>query len=179
MIRSFLSGTAVLVCVAACSRPDAKTDDLSAGKMVHVGSAKADTMPLREGDVRIVSTDGGMDLALVGDTISSGLSQATLAKVAQETDTMGVKQSGFGASIEKMVKTSVQSAIGTRVAFPLSGIKGARYENGRIEFDWNGKDPKIFSNAKVNKGPLLEAFSAGDSQRFVDAVNARKRSSAF
>ena len=56
-------------------------------------------MPLRAGDVRIVSTDGGIDLALIGDSISSGLSPATLAKVAQETDTAGVKQSGFGASI--------------------------------------------------------------------------------
>src|SRR5262249_42376789 len=126
----------------------------------------------------IVSTDGGIDLALIGDSISSGLSQATLAKAKHETDTAEVKSSGFGASIEKMVKSSVQSALGTRVAFPLSGIKSARYENDRIEFDWNGKDPKVFTNTKVNKQDLLAAFSPADSRRFVDAVNARKSTSA-
>jgi hypothetical protein len=180
MTRQFAISATLVVLLAGCSHKDAEDKDVEVpdGNAVHVATSRADTTPLRAGDVRIVSVDGGIDLALIGDSISSGLSQGTLRKVAQETDTMGVKGSGFSASIEKMVKNSVQSAIGTRVAFPLSGVNGARYENGRIEFDWNGKDPKVFTNTKVNKRPLLESFSAGDSQRFVDAVNARKAKSA-
>jgi hypothetical protein len=130
---------------------------------------------LHEGDVRIVTEDNGIDLALIGDTISSGLSQAALAKVRSETDTSRVSGSGFGASIEKMVKGTVSSAIATRVSFPLSAVKDVRYEAGALRFDWVGEPPKVFSSTKVNGKPILESFRADEAQRFVDAVRARKR----
>jgi hypothetical protein len=161
---------AAMVLIVACRHGDDTADSTS----VHVGMSRADTTPLRDGDVRIEAQDGGVDLALIGDTVSSGLSQSALAKAKHETDTASVKGGGLGSSIERMVKSSVQSALGTRVSFPLADVKGARYENGRIEFDWNGKSSGIFTNTKVNKKPLLESFRAADAQRFVDAVNARK-----
>lgn len=146
--------------------------------MVRTGAARLDSAPLQQGDVRIVTQDGAMDLALLGDTVSSGLSQSALAKAKNETDTGAVQGSGFGASIEKMVKSTVQGAIGTRIAFPIAEVKGARYEGGTIKFDWVGKAPQLFTNTKVNNRPLLSSFSDGDAQRFVDAVNARKGSVA-
>jgi hypothetical protein len=109
--------------------------------------------------------------------VSSGLSQGALAKARAETDTAKVQGSGFGAMIERTVKSSVQGALGTRVSFGLADIKGARYQNGRIEFDWNNGKHNIFDNTKVNKKPLLESFTPSDAQRFVDAVNARKNAS--
>ena len=129
---------------------------------------------MQPGDVRIVSTDNGIDLALLGDTISSGLSEHALSKAKEGTDTAAVKGSGFGASIEKMVKSQVQTAIGTRVAFPLSAVRDIRSENGTIVFDGDPNPGNLFKGTKVNGKPLLESFSAADAQRFVDAVRARK-----
>ena len=130
--------------------------------------------PLAAGDIRITSEDGSVDLALIGDSISGGLSAATLAKVRQKTDTSAVSGTGLGASIEKMVKASVQDAIGTRIGVPVSAVKDMRYDGARLVFDWNGKAPADFANAKVNNKDVMASFSTGDAQQFVDAVRARK-----
>ncbi|MBW8770908.1 MAG: hypothetical protein JF589_14225 [Gemmatimonadetes bacterium] len=128
---------------------------------------------LAAGDIRIVTTNGGIDLALIGDSISSGLSPAALRKVKVETDTMKVNGSGFGSQIEKMVKGSVQSAIGTRVSFPISAVREVRYDGEKIVFDWNGKPRKVFEQTTIDHKPLLASFSPDDAKRFADAVNAR------
>src|SRR3954464_5717031 len=103
MIRS-LSTVVVTLALCACARDD------SSAKLPK--DAPVATSVTQDGGVRIVSVDSGVDLALVGDSISGGLSQQTLAKARQAIDTSGAKSSGFGASIERMVKSSVSSAIG-------------------------------------------------------------------
>ena len=131
--------------------------------------------PLRAGDIRITSMDGKVDLALIGDSISGGLSPVTLAKVRRETDTSAVTGSGFGASIEKMVKGSVQSALGTRVIVPLSSVQDVRYDGRKLVFDWNGRPETGFATVDVDHKDVLESFSSEDAQRFVIAVRARQR----
>ena len=130
---------------------------------------------LGAGDVRITSADGGVDLALIGDSISGGLSQTALAKVRRETDTNAVHGSDFGASIEKMVKGTVQSALATRVSFPLSAVRDVRYDGKRLVFDWAGKAQPGFGHVNVDNKDVLESFNADDAQRFVIAVRARQR----
>ena len=130
---------------------------------------------LREGDIRIASVDSSVDLALIADTISAGLSQKTLEKVRRETDTNSVKGSGFGAEIERMVKGTVQSAIATRVVFPLTDVRDVRYDGRKLIFDWNGKVHHNFGKANIDGKDFMESFSSGDAQRFVIAVRARKR----
>ena len=163
-----------LVTLASCRRDES-------GAKVPVTMSRppsgAAASPLAPGDIRITSEDGSVDLALIGDSISGGLSAATLAKVRQKTDTSAVTGTGFGASIEKMVKASVQSAIGTRMGVPVSSVKDVRYDGQRIVFDWNGKPPADFAHAKVNDKDVMASFSAAEVQRFVDAVHARKRAS--
>ena len=169
-----------LLLAGACSRGSdderrAQRRDEKPDAHVSIMRSADGARALGPGDVRIVTTDSGIDLALIGDSISTGLSQRAVARVREETDTTKVDGGGFAAGIEKMVKGSVQSAIGTRVAFPISGVRDARYENGRIVFDWNGKSPGVFDNTKINGKPLLASFTPADAQRFVDAVRARKR----
>jgi hypothetical protein len=125
-------------------------------------------------DVRITTTGDEVDLALVGDTITSGLSEQTLAKARHETDASAVQGTGIGASIERMVKSGVQTALATRVAIPISALNDVRYEHGAIVFDWKRK-PTAFVKTNVNGKPILESFRPEDAQRFVDAVRARKR----
>jgi hypothetical protein len=129
---------------------------------------------LGAGDVRIVTTNGGIDLALIGDSISSGLSPAAIRKVRQETDTAKVTGTGFGSQIEKMVKGSVQGAIGTRMSFPISAVREVRYDGEKLVFDWNGEPRRTFEAVKIDGKPMLASFSPEDAKRFADAVNARK-----
>ena len=131
--------------------------------------------PLQEGDIRITSVDGGVDLALIGDSISGGLSQQTLSKVRHDTDTNAVSGSDLGASIEKMVKGTVQSALGTRVVIALSDVQDVRYDGKRLVFDWNGKPHSGFFQVRTDNKDVLESFGSDDAQRFVVAVRARKR----
>ena len=168
---------AVLLLSAACSRGD---DDRTR-RDADIGPVATTPAPipsvdetLPPGDVRIVTTDGGVDLALIGDTISTGLSPQALAKVRQETDTAKVHGTGFGAEIEKMVKGTVQGAIGTRVVFPISEVREVRYDGEKLVFEWAGTPRKLFDQTKVNGKPLLASFAPDDARRFADAVNARK-----
>ena len=128
-----------------------------------IGHAKAS-------GVRIVTTNGGIDLALIGDSISSGLSP-TRPQVRREADTTNVTGSGFGAQIEKMVKGSVAGAIGTRV---VPGLRRARSplrrREARVRVE---RRAASLRPAKID-GKLLASFSPEDSKRFADAVNARK-----
>lgn len=129
---------------------------------------------LAEGDVRIVTTGGQLDLALIGDSVSSGLSPKAMQEVRAETDTMRVSGTGFGAEIEKMVKGTVHDAVGKRVTFPLSEVREVRYDGERLVFEWTGEPRKLFDQAKINGKPFLASFAPEDARRFAAAVNARK-----
>ncbi len=164
-----------LMLVVACGRhrdTDADEKDVPVG--LSRGAASADG-PLGAGDIRIVSADSGVDLAMIGDTISGGLSALTLAKVRHDTDTGAVTGSGFGPSLERMIKGTVQSAISTRVTIPLSSVREVRYEGGKLVFEWNGKPRKVFGTVREGNKDFLEAFRPEDAQRFVAAVRARKQ----
>jgi hypothetical protein len=163
--------TAVLT-VTACRHRD---DDARVPVNLSRPSTAVVEAPLAPGDIRIISADSGVDLALIGDSISGGLSEYALAKVRRETDTNAVTGSGFGASIEKMVKGTVQSALGTRISVPVASVKDVRYNGQRLVFEWNGKPPEHFMTAKVNNKEVMTSFSPEDAQRFVVAVRARQR----
>lgn len=166
--------TASVLIAAACGHDDAPAEQPADIRVARNAGTSNGAATLGDGDIRITNVDGGVDLALIGDSISGGLSAKSLEKARKETDTNKVKGTGFGADIEKMVKGTVQSALSTRVAFPLSAIKDLRYDGKRIVFDWNGT-PRFNGKMQVNDKDALESFSADDAQRFVDAVRARKQ----
>ena len=172
MRLSFLLACLVVV-AASCRNHD--SDEAKVPMRLSRPADSVGKVPLQEGDIRITSVDGGVDLALIGDSISGGLSQQTLSKVRHDTDTSAVSGSGFGASIEKMVKGTVQSALGTRVVLALSDVKDVRYDGKRLVFDWNGTPQSGFSHVRMDNKDVLESFSSEDAQRFVVAVRARKR----
>ena len=159
---------AATVALSACSHRDRDEE--------HAATSAGSSPVLQDDgrDVRITTTGNEVDLALVGDTITSGLSEQTLAKARHETDANAVQGTGIGASIERMVKSGVQTALGTRVAIPISALNDVRYENGAIVFDWK-KKPLSFVKTNVNGKPIMESFDPADAQRFVNAVRARKR----
>jgi surface antigen len=164
MRRLIVSLLALTLLAAGCSRQ--RDDDR--GAEPSSGGSNA-------GGVRIQTTSAELDLALVGDTISAGLAPDALAKAREATDSAKVRATGLGGSIERMVKSTVQSAVSSRVSFPVSDVRDVRYEDGAIRFEWNHRPTRLFDQTKVNGKPFLESFSPDDAERFVQAVRARIR----
>lgn len=172
---------ATLVALFACGRKDNPNPDPGVNPDPNPGAANQGSATRRDsaltlgpGDVKITNEDSSVDMAVVGQKIVVRLSDKTMAKVRKETDTAAVKDSGFGGSIERFVKKTVQSTLGQQFEYPISDVRDARYENGAIVLDVNGKEPRLLANTKVGGRKLLESFRPEDAQRFVAAVNAKK-----
>jgi len=168
-----------VLAIAACGRKDNPDPNPSINPNPNPGRdqgnvGRRDSLVLGPGDMLITNQDSSVDLALVGQRIVVRLSDKTMDKVRRETDTSAVKDSGFGGSIERFVKKTVQSTLGQQFDYSLADVKDARYENGTIILDVNGKGPRLLANTKVNGEKLMESFRPEDAQRFVAAVNARK-----
>lgn len=168
-IRPMLIATLSLVALG-CGRKDHSDQ----GTRTDANVARRDSvLTLGPGDVKITNADSSVDMALVGQQIVVRLSDKTMAKVREGTDTSKA-DSGFGGSIEKMVKRSVASALGQQYTYPLTDVRDARYENGRIVLDVNGREPRLLANTQVGGKKVMESFRPDDAQRFVAAVNAKK-----
>ena len=169
---------AALLAVAACRKenpnpnPSINPDANPGRDPGNVG--RRDSLVLGPGDVKITNSDSSVDMALVGQRIVVRLSDKTMDQVRRETDTTALKDSGIGSSIEKFVKRTVQSTLGQQFEYPLSDVRDARYENGTLILDVNGREPRLLANTKVGGKKLMESFRPEDAQRFVAAVNARK-----
>lgn len=133
---------------------------------------------LGPGDLQIISTDGNVDLILQGDKIMGGLSPATVAKVRDKMAQPPGKE-GFGAMIEGVVKSSVASAIGTHVTYPIREVTELRFDDGKliIKTKTGGDKENNFGNIKIDKDESREParFSKEDGERFIAAFNARKK----
>lgn len=159
--------------VGAC-HGDRQKDDASMpdAKMV----ARDTTRRLGPGDIRIVTESGNIELALIGDSIVTGLGPELLDKVRDKTDTNN-SGNGIGSGIAKMVKSTVADAMSQQLLYPLASIKDVRYENGKLQFYYkDGTNLKIFDNSHDGGKPVSESFRPEDAQRFVDAVHARMAS---
>lgn len=155
---------ASVLVLAACGHDDS---DMSI--------AGGETVRLAQGDARITSRDGAIDLMLLGERIVVGLSDSVLREIRDKTDTSQLESDGgIGASIERFVKSKVQTTLAKRVEYPLSDIRDARYEKGRIVFDYvDGARFAMLENAESDNAPVLASFSEADSERFVEAVRQR------
>lgn len=165
--RPALALLVATICIAACGHRD------DTRFVVRDASARPDS--LGPGDLRIFNEDSSVDLVLVGDRITTGLSQKVVSDVRNKTDS-GVTDSGLAGAFEKLVTRTVASAIGTRVEFPLDDLNDVRYEDGRLVFDWkHGRSSNLFASSRVNGRRTDKSFRADDAERFVAAVRARKR----
>ena len=168
-LASVWIGLAVLAATACGGH----SDDRGSAQMQGSFARRDSALALGPGDVKIVNEDSSVEMAVVGQQIVVRLSDKTMDKVRQETDTTHA-DSGFGGSIEKMVKRTVQSALGQQMTYPLSQVRDAKYEDGKIVLEGDGKQPGLLANSNFNGRKLLESFRADDAKRFVDAVNKKK-----
>ena len=138
--------------------------------------AKRDTnRTLGPGDVRIFNTDSSYELAVVRDSVIAGFGPKAIAQIQKGTDTTQVKGDGFGASIEKFVKSTVAGALNHEMKYAVADVQRVEYVGGKMEFYWkDGSRMKLFENTKQNDKPLSETFSEADAKAFIAAFDAKK-----
>lgn len=134
---------------------------------------------LGPGDIQIFSTDGNVDVILQGDKLMVGLSPQAVAKAKAEMAKNAGNESGLGAVIANAVKSGVASALGTHIAYPLSETKEIRYENNQLVLvtqkgDVHRMEGSVKTDDRSREKKGVE-FSREDAERFIAAVNARKR----
>lgn len=131
--------------------------------------------PVGPGDIRIATTDSVIELGLVGDSLVAGFGAATREKIKRATDTATVTGSGLGASIERIVKSSVAGALDHEVHVPLTEISDVQYEDGLLVFYGRDGKRKDFIDRKGNDG-RSSRFSDADAQDFIAIFRAKTRS---
>jgi hypothetical protein len=139
--------------------------DGAAGRSI----ARGDDPPLGAGDVRVVSSDGGMVLALVGDTVRLRMGDSLLTKVRRDLDAGADTVAGLGGFVARTVKGAVGGAMTEAaryaVLIPVAEVHDLRYEDGELRV-----------NADRRNGTKSSArFARADAERFIGAVRARQR----
>jgi hypothetical protein len=154
---------------AACRDHDVKIDG---GNVEHASFAKRDSSrSLGPGDIRVATTDSMLEVALIGDSVVAGLGAAARNKIKAATDTNAVSGTGIGASLEKMIKSTVAGALDHELEVPISEVTDVQYEDGMLVFyDKNGKRMQI--NNKGKNGERSH-FSESDAQAFIAAFRAK------
>jgi hypothetical protein len=169
--RCILAGaTAVSLLASACFG-----DRSSGGGRDTRFSGRDSSRTLGPGDVQIASVDSTIEIAIIGDTVITGLGKKVLDEVRQKTDTSTVSGNGFAAGIEKMVKSTVANALGSQLLIPVSSIDDVRYTDGRLQLiGSNGARMRFFDNTRSNGRRVSESFNPDDAERFIRAFRARK-----
>jgi len=166
-VAAALLGAAAIT-LTACGRDERKVSP-------HLVSRDTVARQLAPGDVRILSADSSIELAVIGDSVVGGFGKKVLDQIKEKTDTNAVSGSGFGASIEKLVKTSVAGALSKEMEYPIASIRDVKYEDGRLDFyAEDGSRMRFFENKHDSKPDSANVFRAEDAQRFIDAFHARK-----
>lgn len=166
-----IAALSVLFAVTACHGEHARQRE----QQQDVQISDRDSLPLGPGDIRILNADSTVELALVGEKITSGLSPKMLADIRNKTSEKDDSGSGLGSSISRMVKSAVTTAMSKQVSYPISDIQDVRYEGNRLVFVWkDGKPMNLLEHSNVNGKPVLQSFRPEDAQAFVKAFHTRK-----
>jgi hypothetical protein len=168
-LRLVAALVAASLLTAACSGHDV---EINGGKVEHASFAKRDSArALGPGDIRVATIDSTLEVALIGDSVIAGLGAAARNKIKAATDTNAVSGTGIGASLEKMIKSTVAGALDHQLEVPISEITDVQYENGMLVFyDKSGKQMKM-----TNKGKNGEQsrFAESDARAFIAAFRAK------
>lgn len=163
---------AVSLFVAACDggNHDIKFD---AGSGTASFVKRDTTQKLGPGDLRIATTDSSIEVALIGDSLVAGFGARTREKIKDATDTSKVSGSGFGASIERMVKSQVAGALmDHEMHMPLADISDVEYEDGLLVF--YGKDGKRMKFIERDHDKAKPSrFSENDAKDFIALFKAK------
>jgi hypothetical protein len=133
--------------------------------------------PLNE--VRIISENRAMFMALRDDQIIAGLTDSIRAHIHEEMRRELAKDAprGVGAAIGNVVVTGVNRVLDKEIAVPMESVRDITYEKPRIVIMYRDGKPAGVINFESIKTDgdrtLLEQFSEAEARRFVQAVKVR------
>lgn len=143
---------------------------------MHVSGLATPPDSMGPGDVRIYNADSTLDLLLIGDKLSAGLSPKLVEEIRTKMDSSSATDSGLGGSIKSMITQNVASAIATHAEFALADLNDVRFEDGHIVFNWKtGSQHPMFENINTNGKRASDVFRQKDAERFIAAVHARQK----
>jgi hypothetical protein len=163
------------VIAVACKDAQVKTSSDRSDHSNATFASRDTNRALGPGDVRITNADSSIEIAVVRDSIITGFGPRVLAEIQKGTDTTKVKGDGFGANIEKLVKSTVASAMNHEMKYAVADVQSMRYIGGKLELYWkDGSRMKLFENTKQNNKPVSETFSEADAKQLIAAFDAKK-----
>ena len=134
----------------------------------------------------MMTSTGAMLMRLRHDSVLVGFSDSLRRSVKHDVDTSFKKDASDeeSSALGRVVKSAVQATVQTTLnevfdkerGFPVADLKDARYEDGKIVFQYRTKEatPTIRPDKISNDGkPFLSQFHPADAARFVGAVRAR------
>ena len=162
--------------IAACDR----TKHRSGRQPDATFSTRDANRVLGPGDVLVMNTDSSIEIAVIGDSIVTGFGPRVRAEVEKSTDSRSVSGSGFGASIEKMVKGAVASAMNHEVKYAIADVQDVRLEEGKLQFYGKDGSPMkiLLESGKSSSRPISETFAPSEAERLIAAFHARKSKGA-
>ena len=172
-IRQFLRVTVVTLFIgAACGRRDRDVAAVAGANARF--SARDSTRTLQPGDVQIASTDSAVELAIIGDTIVAGLRAKVLDQVRDQTAPSEVTGDGLAARIEKVVKSTVASALSHQLLFPAVDVGDVKSEDGKLVFyARNGSRMRLFESSSAERGIARRSATLTSSDSLLRSKHER------
>ena len=135
-----------------------------------------------DGEVWMATRRGTLLMRLRHDSVLIGFSDSLRQAVKGEVDSSmhadaEGEASGLGravrGAVEATVKTTLREVFEKQRGFPVSDLRGVRYEDGAIVFDYVRKPLIAPEDIKDGDLSMLAQFHPADAARFVGAVRGR------
>lgn len=131
--------------------------------------------PLRRATSAIQTRGGEVALLLVDRKLVMQLTDRGLSDIDREMDDDAKREeSGFARVLAGVVRGGVRTMLDRGVEYPVSELREARYENGRLILE-DREGNSVFENVRVNDIQVMESFSPADARAFAARVNQARR----
>ncbi len=131
--------------------------------------------PLRRATSAIQTRGGEVALLLIDRKLVMQLTDRGLSKMDRDMDADAKQEeSGLARVIAGMVRSGVRTMLDRGMEYPISELREARYENGRLVLE-NREGKSIFDDVRVNDDQVMESFSPAEARAFAARVNQARR----
>lgn len=146
---------------------------LDAQKVVtHSDTARVtDRIELRDADHDLVTRRGDVALLIVGDELRIQLTDKGLREI-EEPDDMDESEDGLAARlIGAMIRAGVRELMDNAIAYPISEIGRAEYEDGRLVIE--DLDGEALFDITANDRDIMTDFREQNARRFARELRDR------
>lgn len=118
----------------------------------------------------LVTRDNKVALMMTAGSLVMQLTDHGMAEIQGDMAKDAREESGFGRFVANMVRSGVASMLDHAIAYPLSELREARYEDGRLRFI-NRDGEAVFAKVQLNDKDAMEGFDPAQARAFAARVN--------